>query len=50
MDLYFIEDKTIGPNETALIHTGIKIELPKETEAQIRPRSGLALKYSITVL
>lgn len=50
MDLFSIEDKEISPGETVLIHTGIKIELPKNTEAQIRPRSGLALKNSITVL
>lgn len=50
MDLYSIEDKSIEPGETSLIHTGISMQLPKETEAQIRPRSGLALKHSITVL
>ncbi|MCB2295174.1 dUTP diphosphatase [Clostridium algoriphilum] len=50
MDLFSIEDREIAPGDTALIHTGIKIELPKSTEAQIRPRSGLALKNSITVL
>ncbi|MCZ2260606.1 dUTP diphosphatase [Sporosarcina sp. G11-34] len=50
MDLYSIEEKTINPGETVLIKTGIQIELPKNTEAQIRPRSGLALKHSITVL
>ncbi|MGI8386576.1 dUTP diphosphatase [Robertmurraya sp. P23] len=50
MDLYSVEEKTINPGETALIKTGIQIELPKNTEAQIRPRSGLALKYSVTVL
>lgn len=50
MDLYAVEDKVIHPGETALIQTGIKIELPPNYEAQIRPRSGLALKNSITVL
>ncbi|NEZ46697.1 dUTP diphosphatase [Clostridium niameyense] len=50
MDLYSIEDKIILPGESELIHTGIAIQLPKDTEAQIRPRSGLALKHSITVL
>lgn len=50
MDLYSIEDKIILPGESELIHTGISIQLPKDTEAQIRPRSGLALKHSITVL
>jgi len=50
MDLYSIEEKCILEGETALIHTGIQIELPENMEAQIRPRSGLALKHSITVL
>jgi dUTP pyrophosphatase len=50
MDLYSIEEKVIGAGETALIRTGIQIELPELTEAQIRPRSGLALNHSVTVL
>lgn len=50
MDLYSIEEKVIEPGGTALIRTGIQIELPEFTEAQIRPRSGLALKHSVTVL
>jgi dUTP pyrophosphatase len=40
----------IGPLERALIPTGIAIELPDHFEAQIRPRSGLALKHGLTVL
>jgi dUTP pyrophosphatase len=50
MDLFSVEEKIIEPGETALIKTGIVIELPHYTEAQVRPRSGLALKNSITVL
>lgn len=50
IDLFSIEEKIIKVGETELIGTGIQIELPKGTEAQIRPRSGLALKHSITVL
>ena len=50
LDLYSIEEQTLLPGETKLIHTGIAIELPNGFEAQIRPRSGLALKNSITVL
>ena len=50
LDLYSIETKDILPGETQLIKTGIAIALPPNTEMQIRPRSGLALKYSITVL
>jgi dUTP pyrophosphatase len=50
LDLFSIEEKIIDSGSTSLIKTGIKIELPEGTEAQVRPRSGLALKYSITVL
>ncbi|NBD14911.1 MAG: dUTP diphosphatase [Cyanobacteria bacterium] len=50
MDLYSIDEVEIASGETTLIHTGITIELPQGTEAQIRPRSGLALKHSVTVL
>lgn len=50
LDLYAVEEKIIKPGEAELIGTGIQIELPGGTEAQIRPRSGLALKHSITVL
>ncbi len=41
---------TIMPGRRELIGTGIKIALPDGYEAQIRPRSGLALKHGITVL
>lgn len=50
MDLFSVEEKVVEPGATALVRTGIRIELPKFTEAQVRPRSGLALKHSITVL
>lgn len=50
MDLYSIEAAEIPAGEAKLIKTGIQIELPQGTEAQIRPRSGLALKHSVTVL
>jgi len=50
LDLYSIEEKVINPGESALIKTGIKLELPPQSEAQVRPRSGLALKFGITVL
>lgn len=50
LDLYAAEETEILPGETALIATGIAIELPMGTEAQVRPRSGLALKHSVTVL
>jgi dUTP pyrophosphatase len=45
-----IEDIIIKPNNSCLIPTGLSIALPIGFEAQVRPRSGLALKKSITVL
>lgn len=50
LDLYAVKELVLNPEERGLIHTGIQIELPKYTEAQIRPRSGLALKNGITTL
>lgn len=44
------EEVTIKPNKWEIIPTGITIELPDGCEAQIRPRSGLAYKYGVTVL
>ncbi|MBT8253807.1 MAG: dUTP diphosphatase [Flavobacteriaceae bacterium] len=44
------EDVILEPLERTLIKTGLFIELPAGFEAQIRPRSGLALKKGITVL
>ncbi len=41
---------TLKPMERKLIPTGLYIELPEGYEAQVRPRSGLALKHGITVL
>jgi len=49
-DLFSIDDHLVNPGERYLVHTGLSIELPVNTEAQIRPRSGLALKHGITVL
>jgi dUTP pyrophosphatase len=43
-------DSILKPKETLLIRTGISFEIPDGYEAQIRPRSGLALKYGVTVL
>ena len=50
LDLVAVEEIKIPAKESRLIKTGIAIELPPDTEAQIRPRSGLALKHQITVL
>lgn len=41
---------TLKPLERRLIPTGLRIALPEGYEAQVRPRSGLALKHGITVL
>lgn len=49
-DLHATIDAEIKKGERLLIPTGIKIALPFGYEAQIRPRSGLALKHGITVL
>ena len=49
-DLFSIENVVISPKDVKLIKTGIAIELPKNTEAQIRSRSGLALKKKVFVL
>jgi dUTP pyrophosphatase len=43
-------DLLLVPNQRALVPTGLSIALPEGYEAQVRPRSGLALKQGITVL
>lgn len=43
-------ETTLLPSETALIPTGLSIELPEGFEAQVRPRSGLAIKHQIGIL
>lgn len=50
MDLVSNVELDIPPGHVRLVGTGISIELPPQTEAQVRPRSGLALKHQITVL
>jgi dUTP pyrophosphatase len=47
VDLYAAEERVLQPGERALIPTGIRIALPVGYEAQVRPRSGLALKHGI---
>ncbi len=49
MDLYSVERVVLAPGERKLVATGLAIELPSGYEAQLRPRSGLALKYGITL-
>lgn len=49
MDLRAVEDTVLEPGTPALVPTGIAIELPPGYEAQVRPRSGMALKHAITL-
>lgn len=52
MDLraFVTESIILGALDRALIPTGLYIEIPEGYEAQVRPRSGLAIKYGVTVL
>ncbi len=52
MDLYAAveQDVEIAPGDVKLVPTGIYISLPHGCEAQIRPRSGLALKHGLTIV
>ena len=50
MDLHANESLTLRPGESGMVRTGIAIALPPGTEAQVRPRSGLALKHGVTIL
>ena len=49
MDLHAVEDVTLEPGVPRLVPTGLTVEIPSGYEAQVRPRSGLALKHSITM-
>lgn len=49
-DLRAAEAGTLKPLERRLVKTGLRIALPSGYEAQVRPRSGLALKHGITML
>lgn len=50
MDLRSAVDVEVAPGARALVKTGLAMALPEGYEAQVRPRSGLALKQGITVL
>lgn len=50
LDLRSAETLILKPNAWALVATGIALELPENCEAQVRPRSGLAIKHGVTVL
>jgi dUTP pyrophosphatase len=49
MDLHSVEQVTLEPNVPRLVSTGLTIEVPPGFEAQVRPRSGLALKHAIAM-
>ncbi len=44
------EPLTLAPGERALVPSGLRLEIPAGYEAQVRPRSGLALRHGVTVL
>lgn len=50
LDLRSIEDVTLNPLERKLVRTGIRIALEEGFEAQVRPRSGLALKHGLALV
>lgn len=50
VDLRASEPCVIPPGGRALVPTGLRIALPEGYEAQVRPRSGLALKHGVTLL
>jgi len=50
LDLHAASAVSIPPGAWTVVPTGITIELPPGTEAQVRPRSGLAAKHGVTVL
>ena len=50
MDLCAAKDIYVFPDEVTIVPTGISLEIPDGYEAQVRPRSGLAAKESVTVL
>lgn len=50
MDVRANEERVLNPGETALVSTGFSMAVPPGYEAQMRPRSGLAIKHGITLL
>ncbi len=50
LDLYSSENHVLKPGERKLISTGVKIAVPLGYEAQVRPKSGLAVKHGISVV
>jgi dUTP pyrophosphatase len=50
VDVFSNEHVVLNPGDYRVVKTGIAIELPPGTEAQVRPRSGLAAKHGLSVL
>jgi dUTP pyrophosphatase len=50
LDLFALERSVLPTGASTLVRTGVAVELPRDTEAQVRPRSGLALRHGVTVL
>ena len=49
LDIYSTEDIEVLPGETRLIHTGLKVAIPRGYELQVRPKSGISLKTKLRV-
>ena len=49
-DVFSFEEVKLEPLERKLVRTGLQIEMPKGLEAQVRPKSGLAINHGITIL
>ena len=50
VDLYSTEELMLQPGQRVLISTGISISIPDSYEAQVRPRSGMSIKYGLSVV
>ncbi len=50
LDLYSVEEIELQPQEIKTVKTGLQVSMPQGFEAQVRPKSGLAAKFGITVL
>lgn len=50
MDLHAVEPMTLAPGAAVAVDTGLALAIPRGFEGQVRPRSGLAIKHSVTVV
>lgn len=48
-DIFMVEDVTWQPSETKIVRTGLKVAIPEGWEIQMRPRSGLSLKFPLRI-